>query len=112
MAQFTSFNSIKCKHMSVFYFIISNVFTNKHSISNMSDLEAIDINGKLITGYGDSFQANFNYWWLRYQLWNCSQMNVIGTYSWWVNTGLCNGLVPPGNKPLAEPILTQMYLAI
>ena len=35
-------------------------------------------------------------------------MNVMGPYWWWwVNTGSGNGLVPPGNKPLPGPMLTQ-----
>ena len=29
-----------------------------------------------------------------------------------VNIGSGNGLVPPGNKPLPEPVLTQIYVAI
>ena len=29
-----------------------------------------------------------------------------------VNTGSGNGLVLSGNKPLTEPILTQIYVAI
>ena len=29
-----------------------------------------------------------------------------------VNIGSGNGLVPSGNKPLPEPMLTQIYVAI
>ena len=29
-----------------------------------------------------------------------------------VNIGLGNGLVPSGNKPLPEPMFTQVYVAI
>ena len=29
-----------------------------------------------------------------------------------VNTGLGNGLLPKGNNPLPEPMLTQIYVAI
>ena len=29
---------------------------------------------------------------------------------WWINIGSGNGLVPAGNKPLPEPILTQIYV--
>ena len=29
-----------------------------------------------------------------YLLWNCHQMNVTGSYWWWVNIGSGNGLVP------------------
>ena len=39
-------------------------------------------------------------------------MNVT-EYIWWqVHNGSGNGLVPSGNKPLAEPMLTQFYVAI
>ena len=32
---------------------------------------------------------------------------------WWLaNSGWGNGLVPSGNKPLAEPMPTQCYVAI
>ena len=54
-----------------------------------------------------TFQANYSDWWLRYLLWNCPQKNVTRPYWWYVNIGSGNGLVPPGNKPLPEPILTQ-----
>ena len=57
------------------------------------------------------FQANFSEWWLRYLLWNCPQMNAPRPYWWWVNIGSDNGLVPSGNKPLPEPILTQIYIS-
>ena len=28
-----------------------------------------------------------------------------------VNIGLSNGLVPPGNKPLSDPLLANMFFA-
>ena len=31
---------------------------------------------------------------------------------WYVNNGLGNSLVPSGNKPLPEPMLTQIYVAM
>ena len=40
---------------------------------------------------------------------SCVQM---GSYYWWVDTGLDNGLVPPGNKPLPDPMFTQSYKII
>ena len=55
------------------------------------------------------FQANFCDWWL---LWNCPQMNITGPYWWQVNICSGNGLVPPGNKPLPEPKLTMISVAI
>ena len=39
-------------------------------------------------------------------------MYVTGSYWWQVNIGSGNGLVPSGNKPLPEPMLTQIYVAI
>ena len=46
-------------------------------------------------------------------LWNCCQANATEPQQWKVNFGLGNGLVvPSGNKPLPEPILTQIYVAI
>ena len=58
-----------------------------------------------------NFQANFSEWWLRYLLRNCPQMNATRPYWWRVNTGSGNGLVPSGNKPLPELMLTQVYVA-
>ena len=39
-------------------------------------------------------------------------MNVSGLHWWTINIGSGNGLVPSGNKPLPEPMLTQSYVAI
>ena len=58
-----------------------------------------------------NLQVTFSEWWLRYLWWNCPQMNVTRPYWWWVNIGSGNGLVPSGNKPLPEPMLTQIYVA-
>ena len=54
----------------------------------------------------------FSYWWLRHLLWNCPDMNVTGLHWWSVIIGSGNGLVPSGNKPLPEPVLTQISVAI
>ena len=37
-------------------------------------------------------------------------MIVTGLKWWKVNIGSGNGLVPSGNKPLPEPVLTQIYV--
>ena len=37
-------------------------------------------------------------------------MNATRPY-WYVNIGSGNGLVLSGNKPLPEPMLTQIYVA-
>ena len=45
------------------------------------------------------------------KLWNCSQVNAT-EYLWWVYTGSGSGLVPSGTKPLPEPMLAQIYVAM
>ena len=59
-----------------------------------------------------NFQMDFSDWWLRHLLWNCPNMIVTGLHWWSVNIGSGNGLVPSGNKPLPEPMLTQISVAI
>ena len=39
-------------------------------------------------------------------------MNATGPYWWKGNIGAGNGLVPSGNKPLPEPVLTKISNAI
>ena len=39
-------------------------------------------------------------------LWDCTEM---GDNNFWVNIGPDYGLVPSANKPLSEPMLTQIY---
>ena len=58
------------------------------------------------------FQPNFTFWWLRYILWNCPQAIINVPHRWQVNTGSGNGLVPSGNKPLLESVLTQIYIVV
>ena len=41
-----------------------------------------------------------------YNLYICTQVNVTEPHRWWVNIGLDNGLVPSGNKPKHEVIVT------
>ena len=43
---------------------------------------------------------------------NCSQVNVTEPIWWGAHIGSGDGLVPSGNKPLPEPMLTQTYVAI
>ena len=50
--------------------------------------------------------------WLRHLLWKYHDMNVTGLHWWSVNIGSGNGLVPSGNKPLPEPLLTKICVAI
>ena len=49
---------------------------------------------------------------LRHLLWNCHNMNVTGLHWRSVNIVSDNGLVPSGNKPLPEPMLTQISVAM
>ena len=55
-----------------------------------------------------NLQTDFSEWQLRHLLWNCPDMNVTELHWWSLNIGSGNGLVPPGNKPLPEPMLTQI----
>ena len=41
---------------------------------------------------------------------NCPTVNTIRPQWWFVNIELGNGLVPPGNKPLPEPTLSQFHI--
>ena len=59
-----------------------------------------------------NFQTDFIDWWWRHLLRNCPNMNVTGLHWWSVNIGSGNGLVPSGNKPLPEPMLTQISVTI
>ena len=59
-----------------------------------------------------NFQTDFDDWWWRLFFWNCPNINVTGLHWWSVNIGSGNGLVPSGNKPLPEPMLTQISVAI
>ena len=45
-------------------------------------------------------------------MWNCPQMNVVEPLWWKVNNISGNGFMPSGNKPLPEPMLTQIYVVI
>ena len=52
----------------------------------------------------DKFMGHF--------LLNCPQVNATWPHWWSVDTALVNGLVSLGNKPLPEPMLTQIYVAL
>ena len=43
---------------------------------------------------------------------NRPKMIATGLHWWYVNSGSGNGLVPSDNKPLPEPMLRQIYVAI
>ena len=58
-----------------------------------------------------NFQSNFSNRWPRYFLWNCPQIIFTGPHWWWVKIDSGNGLVPSGNKPLPELMLTRYYIA-
>ena len=42
----------------------------------------------------------------------CPTIKASESHWWLVNIGSGNGLVPSGNKPLPEPMLTPIYVAI
>ena len=52
------------------------------------------------------FQTHFSNKYLKYYLWNCYRVNATTPHWSLVNIGSGNGLVPSGNKPLPEPMLT------
>ena len=58
------------------------------------------------------FRTHFNAKYLKYFLWNCHQVKAKTPHWSLVNIGSGNGLVPSGNKPLPEPMLTKIYVAI
>ena len=60
----------------------------------------------------NNFRAYFSDWWQRYRFWNCPQMNITGPFWWWVNIGSGIGLVPSGNQPLPESMLTKIFVTM
>ena len=53
------------------------------------------------------FQTYLADWYHEYSLWNCFQVISKKSHYWQLNIGSANGLVPSGNKPLLEPMLTE-----
>ena len=45
-------------------------------------------------------------------MWNYSQVNATEHLVWLVDIGSDNSLMSSGNKPLREPMLTQICVAI
>ena len=45
-------------------------------------------------------------------LWNCSGVDTENPHWLQADISAGNGLVPSGNKPLTEPMLTQIYVSI
>ena len=71
------------------------------------DLQELQI---LLKG-GGGIQTHFSDKYLKYFLWNSYQVNTASHWSL-VNNGSGNGLVLSSNKPLHEPMLTQISGAI
>ena len=99
------------------YQTTSGVNTGQNRRENIIDLNIfMPLNslapGRLKWNFRYHFQANSSNWRLRYLLWNCPQMTVTALHWWSLNIGSGNGLVPSGNKPLSEPMLTQISAAI
>ena len=42
------------------------------------------------------------------KFWDCPELNATRLHWWLTNTYSGNGLVPSGNKPLPDPVLTQI----
>ena len=73
------------------------------------DLQELPI--LLKEGGGGGIQTHFSDKYLKYFLWNSYQVNTTPHWSL-VNNGSGNGLVPSSNKPLHEPMFTQISGAI
>ena len=72
------------------------------------DLQELQI---LLKEGGGGIKIHFSDIYLKYYLWNSYQVNT--TPHWpLVNNGSGNGLVPSSNKPLHEPMFTQISGAI
>ena len=97
LAQYCSISSVLAFLITDMIYVLQTVFWP------LGDLNEIGIS---------HCHANLSDWWIRYLLWNCPQMSAMGLYWWQVNSGSGNGLVPPGNKPLPKPMLTQIYVPI
>ena len=90
----------------------------QHQVSSVTIVGLPQINS-LAPG---KFEWNFRYvifkqifvidGWLKDLSWNCPNMNVTRLQWWSVNIGSGNGLVPSGNKPLHEPMLTEISVII
>ena len=68
--------------------------------------------GDFTTVSNQQLLNSFNDKYLKYFLWNCYQVNATTPHWSLVNIGSSNGLVPSGNKPLPEPMLTSIPVAI
>ena len=58
------------------------------------------------------FHMHINERYLEHFLWNHPHVNATRPHWWLVKIGSGNDYVPSGNKPLPEPMLTQIYFAI
>ena len=90
-------------------FIVSGTPRNTFQNNSINDKQSPEKDLSQLTQWP---LGNLNDSWLRHLLWNCPNMNVIGLHWWSVNIGSGNGLVPSGNKPLPEPMLTDISVAI
>ena len=87
--------------------LIDLIFAERTPWINSLALGKLEWNFKYVI-----FKWIFSDWWLRYLLWNFLNMNVTGLHWWSVKIGSGNGLTPSGTKPLPEPMLTQIFVAI
>ena len=55
-----------------------------------------------------NFRKQFKDWYLQYYQWNHTLYEFTGPYWWYINIASGDGLVPSGNKPLPEALLTKI----
>ena len=67
--------------------------------------------GCVVRGYGVTETSSLTHNWKNTYCVTETEMLSTGLYQWQVNNGSCNGLVSSGNKPLPEPMLTQICVA-
>ena len=87
------------------------ILTCRDDVTKRQELQILLKEGGGGGGGGGEIQTHFSDKYLKYFLWNSYQVNTTPHWSL-VNNGSGNGLVPSSNKPLHEPMFTQISGAI
>ena len=75
--------------------------TRDNTLTHWPLEDVVEVLNQFQTGIKDRYLEHF--------LWNHSQLNATRSHWYLVNIGSGNGLVLSGNKPLPEPMLTDLY---